>query len=93
MKLWSGIKNICQPKAPCDNDCAVVAEGLTKKFGKFVAVDHVSFKVKRGEVFGFLGPNGAGKSTTIRMLVRTYFPRQKEQRMLVDLILQLNPMM
>jgi ABC-2 type transport system ATP-binding protein len=47
---------------------AVVAEGLTKKFGKFKAVDHISFKVKRGEVFGFLGPNGAGKSTTIRML-------------------------
>ncbi len=47
---------------------SVVADRLTKKFGKFVAVDHVSFKVKRGEVFGFLGPNGSGKSTTIRML-------------------------
>jgi ABC-2 type transport system ATP-binding protein len=47
---------------------AVVAEGLTKKFGDFTAVDHVSFTVKRGEVFGLLGPNGAGKSTTFRML-------------------------
>jgi ABC-2 type transport system ATP-binding protein len=41
---------------------------LTKKFGDFVSVDNVSFKVKKGEIFGFLGANGAGKSTTIRML-------------------------
>jgi ABC-2 type transport system ATP-binding protein len=41
---------------------------LTKKFGKFVAVDRVNFAISRGEVFGFLGPNGAGKSTTIRMI-------------------------
>jgi ABC-2 type transport system ATP-binding protein len=47
---------------------AVEVEGLTKRFGEFVAVDNMTFKVKRGEVFGFLGPNGAGKSTTIRML-------------------------
>jgi ABC-2 type transport system ATP-binding protein len=42
--------------------------GLTKRFGGFTAVDHVSFSVRRGEVLGFLGPNGAGKSTTMRML-------------------------
>jgi ABC-2 type transport system ATP-binding protein len=47
---------------------AVVVEGLTRRFGDFVAVDDVSFSVRQGEVFGFLGPNGAGKSTTIRML-------------------------
>jgi ABC-2 type transport system ATP-binding protein len=41
---------------------------LTKKFGKFVSVDSICFKVKQGEIFGFLGANGAGKSTTIRML-------------------------
>lgn len=41
---------------------------LTKHYGKVVAVDHVSFKVKKGEIFGFLGPNGAGKTTTIKML-------------------------
>ncbi|MFA3783576.1 ATP-binding cassette domain-containing protein [Melioribacteraceae bacterium 4301-Me] len=41
---------------------------LTKKFGEFTAVDNISFKVKKGEIFGFLGANGAGKSTTIRML-------------------------
>jgi ABC-2 type transport system ATP-binding protein len=42
---------------------------LTKKFGDFTAVDHVSFTIERGEIFGFLGPNGAGKTTTIRMLL------------------------
>jgi len=47
---------------------AILTEGLTKKFGNFVAVDAVSFAVSPGEVFGFLGPNGAGKTTTIRML-------------------------
>jgi ABC-2 type transport system ATP-binding protein len=41
---------------------------LTKRFDGFTAVDHISFEVKKGEIFGFLGPNGAGKSTTIRML-------------------------
>jgi ABC-type multidrug transport system ATPase subunit len=43
-------------------------EGLTKRFGHFTAVDHVSFKVTKGSIFGFLGPNGSGKSTVIRML-------------------------
>jgi daunorubicin resistance ABC transporter ATP-binding subunit len=47
---------------------AVRADELTKKFGDFTAVDHVSFSVKKGEIFGFLGPNGAGKTTTINML-------------------------
>ncbi len=47
---------------------SVVIEGLVKRFGDFVAVDHLNLTVQRGEVFGFLGPNGAGKSTTIRML-------------------------
>jgi ABC-2 type transport system ATP-binding protein len=46
----------------------VQAEGLTKKFGEFVAVDQVDFEVQTGEIFGFLGPNGAGKTTTIKML-------------------------
>jgi len=47
---------------------AIYVEDLEKRFGRFVAVDKISFSVKKGEVFGFLGPNGAGKSTTIRML-------------------------
>ncbi len=47
---------------------AVYVKDLEKRFGRFVAVDRISFSVKKGEIFGFLGPNGAGKSTTIRML-------------------------
>jgi ABC-2 type transport system ATP-binding protein len=47
---------------------AIRAENLTKRFGEFTAVDHVSFEVQQGEIFGFLGPNGSGKTTTIRML-------------------------
>jgi ABC-2 type transport system ATP-binding protein len=47
---------------------SVVIDNLTKRFGDFVAVDHVSLNVPKGEIFGFLGPNGAGKSTTIRIL-------------------------
>jgi len=47
---------------------SVVVESLVKRFGDFVAVDHINLAVRKGEVFGFLGPNGAGKSTTIRML-------------------------
>ncbi len=46
----------------------IEARDLTKKYGDLIAVDHVSFKVKKGEIFGFLGPNGAGKTTTVRML-------------------------
>ncbi len=49
-------------------DWAVEIDNLVKQFGSFVAVDHVSLQVPKGEIFGFLGPNGAGKSTTIRML-------------------------
>ena len=47
---------------------SVEAENLTRVFGEFTAVDHISFRVREGQIFGFLGPNGAGKSTTIRML-------------------------
>lgn len=47
---------------------AIMAEDLTQRFGDFVAVDHVSFRIERGEIFGFLGSNGCGKSTTMKML-------------------------
>ena len=47
---------------------SVEVENLTRVFGAFTAVDHISFRVRKGQIFGFLGPNGAGKSTTIRML-------------------------
>jgi len=53
---------------------AIKTVNLTKNFGDLVAVDHVSFEVQRGEIFGFLGPNGAGKTTTIRMLTGVIKP-------------------
>lgn len=56
------------PGGDAGSDRAVVVIGLTRRFGRFLAVDDVSFDVGRGEVFGFLGPNGAGKTTTLRML-------------------------
>lgn len=54
---------------PRTTDHAIVTQELTKAFDHFVAVDHVSFTVPRGSIFGFLGPNGSGKTTTIRMLL------------------------
>lgn len=51
-----------------DADIAIVAEGLTKRFGERTVVRNLSMKVKRGSIYGFLGPNGSGKTTTIRML-------------------------
>jgi ribosome-dependent ATPase len=51
-----------------DGAFAIEADNLTKRFGAFVAVDHVSFRIARGEIFGFLGSNGCGKSTTMKML-------------------------
>lgn len=51
-----------------DAKIAIEAEGLTMRFGEFVAVDHVSFRIRKGEIFGFLGSNGCGKSTTMKML-------------------------
>ena len=51
-----------------DAEVAIEAQGLTMRFGDFVAVDHVDFRIRRGEIFGFLGSNGCGKSTTMKML-------------------------
>ena len=55
--------------APTAFSPAIRADGLTKRFGRVVAVEDLSMTVAPGEVFGFLGPNGAGKSTTIRLLL------------------------
>jgi ABC-2 type transport system ATP-binding protein len=55
-------------------DWSVEAENLTRVFGDFTAVDRISFRVRKGQIFGFLGPNGAGKSTTIRMLTGILAP-------------------
>ncbi|RLG36409.1 MAG: ABC transporter ATP-binding protein, partial [Thermoproteota archaeon] len=59
---------------------AIEADGLTKRFGDFTAVDHVSFTVEEGEIFGFLGPNGAGKTTTINMLITLMRPTEGTAR-------------
>lgn len=60
---------ITDQSAGSESRLAIIVEELTKNFGEFTAVDHVSFSVKEGEIFGWLGPNGAGKTTTIRMLL------------------------
>ena len=54
----------------------ISVQGLTKRFGEFTAVDHISFEVQRGEIFGFLGANGAGKTTAMRMLCGLSFPTE-----------------
>ncbi len=55
-------------RSQIDQKPVIVARGLTRRFGDFVAVDHVDFSINRGEIFGFLGSNGCGKSTTMKML-------------------------
>ena len=59
---------------------AIEARGLTRRFGSFVAVDHITFEVGAGEVFGFLGANGAGKTTAIKMLIGLVAPSDGEAR-------------
>jgi ABC-2 type transport system ATP-binding protein len=59
-----------------DSALAIDARDLTKRFGTFVAVDHITFDVRTGEVFGFLGANGAGKTTAIRMLIGLLTPSE-----------------
>ncbi len=59
---------VIPPRVQHDGPPAIVAEGLTRRFGDFVAVDHASFRIERGEIFGFLGSNGSGKTTTMKML-------------------------
>lgn len=63
-------------------DEVVVAEGLTRRFGDFTAVDQVTFTVNAGEVVGYLGPNGSGKTTTIRMLLGLLLPSEGKGRVL-----------
>ena len=59
---------VIPPRRALGGPPAIMAEGLSRKFGDFVAVDHVSFRIERGEIFGFLGSNGCGKTTTMKML-------------------------
>ena len=59
-----------------ENGFAIEAVNLTKYYGQVLAVDHISFGVRQGEIFGFLGPNGAGKTTTVRMLITLLTPSE-----------------
>jgi ribosome-dependent ATPase len=64
------VELVIPPRPVSDKpEIAIEAHGLTKRFGSFTAVDHVSLQIERGEIFGFLGSNGCGKSTTMKMLV------------------------
>ncbi len=68
-KKRRGHRAVVIPPAPEDSHVvAIEAKDLTKRFGDFVAVDHVTFRIERGEIFGFLGSNGSGKTTTMKML-------------------------
>ncbi|WP_183179389.1 ribosome-associated ATPase/putative transporter RbbA [Azospirillum sp. OGB3] len=69
------------PRTEDGNDIAIEAKGLTMRFGDFVAVDHVSFRIPRGEIFGFLGSNGCGKTTTMKMLTGLLPPSEGEARL------------
>ncbi len=66
------------PRRSVDNEPVVTARGLTCRFGSFTAVDHVSFTIERGEIFGFVGSNGCGKTTTMKMLTGLLPPSEGE---------------
>jgi ABC-2 type transport system ATP-binding protein len=71
--FWRGISPLethAMSTAPCSaiTDYAIETEGLTRRFGDFIAVDNVTLKIPKGQLYGFLGLNGAGKTTTIRIL-------------------------
>ena len=65
---------------PRDDQPIIECRELTKRFGGFVAADHITFSVQRGEIFGLLGPNGAGKSTIFKMLCGLLPPSDGEAR-------------
>jgi ribosome-dependent ATPase len=64
------------PRPAGKSEIAIDAKGLTQRFGNFVAVDHVTLSIERGEIFGFLGSNGCGKSTTMKMLTGLLTPTE-----------------
>ncbi len=72
--------------AEADGQIAIEARGLTMRFGDFTAVDHVDFRIRRGEIFGFLGSNGCGKSTTMKMLTGLLPPSRGEARLLGEVL-------
>ncbi len=78
----SALGNMLHPLAHNPDETVIEARVLTKKFGDFSATDHVSFAVKRGEIFGLLGPNGAGKSTTFKMMCGLMVPSSGDAQVL-----------
>jgi len=66
-------------------EATIRAVGLTKRYGKTIAVDHINFDVQEGEIFGLLGPNGAGKTTTTRMLIGISKPTEREPQKFWDM--------
>jgi ribosome-dependent ATPase len=76
-----GYTEVTIPPLPPRDDIAIEATDLTMRFGDFVAVDHVSFRIKRGEIFGFLGSNGCGKTTTMKMLTGLLAPSEGEAKL------------
>lgn len=79
----AGHGSLVIPPRPADGDgdWAIEAEGLTQRFGDFTAVDRVSFRIGRGEIFGFLGSNGCGKTTTMKMLTGLLPPTEGRARL------------
>ncbi len=69
---------IIPPRMDAKSEIAIDAKGLTRRFGSFTAVDHVTLSIERGEIFGFLGSNGCGKSTTMKMLTGLLPPSEGE---------------
>ena len=72
---------VIPPRTGHDGEIAIEAEGLTQRFGDFVAVDNVSFRIPKGEIFGFLGSNGCGKTTTMKMLTGLLEPTEGVARL------------
>jgi ribosome-dependent ATPase len=69
---------VIPPRPPGEHEVIIEADDLTQRFGSFTAVDHVSFRIERGEIYGFLGANGCGKSTTMKMLCGLLPPTEGE---------------
>ncbi|MEF3365058.1 ribosome-associated ATPase/putative transporter RbbA [Methylocystis sp. 9N] len=72
---------VIPPREEKDTEIAIEARDLTMRFGDFVAVDHVGFRIHRGEIFGFLGSNGCGKTTTMKMITGLLPPTEGEARL------------
>ena len=76
----SGHQELTIPPRDPNSEIAIESQGLTRRFGDFVAVDHVTLSIQRGEIFGFLGSNGCGKSTTMKMLTGLLPPTEGTAR-------------